>query len=170
MFTLINNIILLSQSWHSRQVDKYGRGGRKLDFLYLQLHLLSLGPSSIDGTFHQFFSASPVCGDTFYNHFQQLLCPCQLSAMYASTGINSLLPVFKMTTTTVYSVRLMVSHHHWAANSSVFLKTSSVKHFNHGNLTAQLFQCMFWYPSSFTEKAHCFVYTCYYIYITFFSL
>lgn len=44
--------------------------------------------SAKDEVFHQFSSASPTCDDTFHDHFQQLPCPSQLSAMEASTGIN----------------------------------------------------------------------------------
>lgn len=94
----------------------------------------------------------------------------------------TLLQMFKLAASSGYSGRIMVSHYHSVAGkekffhseyylSSVLLRSTSVKPFNHSYLAAQLFQCMISEkPSSFTGKAHLCIYTYCYIYVTCFAL
>lgn len=78
--------------------------------------------------------------------------------------------MFKLAASSGYSGRIMVSHYHSVAGkekffhseyylSSVLLRSTSVKPFNHSYLAAQLFQCMVSENHLVSLGKHIFVYT-----------
>ena len=82
----------------------------------------------------------------------------------------TLLQMLKLATSTGYSGKIMVSHYRSVAGkeklfhseyclSSVLLRSTSVKPFNHSYLAAQLFQCMISDNHLVSLGKHIFVYT-----------